>query len=168
MKPMGRSFCVRSSETWFPFFPPISFAASETAPDMSLRLLTIPMIPAIAIPPIPMLLAYLKICSAEAIAAVTPSCTSTLGKMKAMPGTITHQTRAEPQQMMKAYLSPTMYPKPRTAAPVLHLNTSLAFSATVSPHNRARLVKFSCQRPNVATTKSYRPPSKPAISNGLA
>ena len=135
---------------------------------MSLRLLTMPMIPAMAIPPMPMLLAYLKSSSALAVAAVMPSCTWMSGKKKAMPGTIIHHTSILPQQIMKAYLSPTMYPRPKTAAPVLHLKTSFVFSAMVSPHIRARLVKFSFQSPKVATTKSYSPPNNPAISRGLA
>ena len=75
---------------------------------MIFRLLMMPMMPAMAMPPMPMLLAYWKICSALAVAAVVPSATATSGKSQAMAGMMTHQTATDPQQMMRAYFSPTM------------------------------------------------------------
>ena len=80
---------------------------------------------------------------------------------------ISHTLR-EPKQIMAAYLSPIIYPSPKTAAPVLILNTSLAFSATNSPHPHTREVKFSFHHPKVATMKSYNPPINPAKSSGFA
>ena len=85
-----------------------------------------------------------------------------------IPGMIIHQTTNEPAQMIEAYFNPTIYPKPSTAAPVLTLNTSFAFSANISPALHTRVVKFSFHQPNVATIKSYNPPIIPAINNGLA
>ena len=105
---MGKSRCVRSSAS--SCLPP-TFCVSEKAPMMTLRLFHIPIIPAMAMPPMPMLLAYLKSCSGEAAAAdrtEEPVPTLRSGKRKAMPGTMTHHTSIEPQQMMKAYFSPTM------------------------------------------------------------
>ena len=52
----GKSRCVRCCATAASLLPFISFAASETAPLMMPHDLMIPMMPAIAIPPIPMLL----------------------------------------------------------------------------------------------------------------
>ena len=54
---MGMSRWVRSTSAPSVFLLPISEAASFTAPTMSFQLLTIPITPAMAIPPIPMLLA---------------------------------------------------------------------------------------------------------------
>ena len=85
-----------------------------------------------------------------------------------MPGTMIHHTAREPKQIMEAYFSPTIYPRPSTAAPVFTLKTSLALSASISPTPHTRVVKFSFPQPKVATMKSYRPPINPAISNGLA
>ena len=85
-----------------------------------------------------------------------------------MPGTIIHQTSALPAQMIVAYFRPTMYPMPNTAAPVLTLNTSFSFSAIVSPHAYALVVKVSVHVPNAAMMKSYSPPTIPANSRGLA
>ena len=165
---MEMSFWVRSTLPSAAFLLPISDAASLIAPVISFQLLMMPITPAMAMPPMPMLLAYRNRSSGDAAAAVSPSAISMSGKSRAVAGTITHHTSTEPQQMMKAYFSPTIYPMPSTAALVLHLNTSLAFSATVSPHRMALLVKFSFHSPKVATAKSYRPPSSPAISKGLA
>ena len=109
MNRIGRSFCVRGASICSTSFLPLSsLPASETASTIMRQLFTMPMMPAIAMPPMPMLFAYLKMTSGEASAAVTPSCTSSDGKKRAMQGTMTHHTSAEPQQMMKAYLSPTM------------------------------------------------------------
>jgi len=57
---------------------------------------------------IDVMLARRKMSSGEAAAAVMPCATSRPGKSRAMAGTMPHQTRAEPQQMMKAYFNPTM------------------------------------------------------------
>ncbi len=46
-------------------------------------------------------------------------------------GITTHHTNIEPAKMTNAYLRPTMYPSPRSAAPVLQLSTTLVFSMTV-------------------------------------
>ena len=61
-----------------------------------------------AIPPMPISLAYLNISSGDADDAATPAATSISGKIKAMAGTITHHTAAEPRQMMNEYLNPTI------------------------------------------------------------
>ena len=71
-----------------------------------------------------------------------------------MPGTISHHTANEPTQMMKAYFRPTIYPRPKTAAPVLTLNTSFALSAICCPRSKQRVVKFSFHHPKVLTMKS--------------
>ncbi len=81
---------------------------------------------------------------------------------------IIHHTAKEPKHIIKAYLSPTIYPNPSTAAPVLTLNTSFALSAKATPHADTRVVKTSFHQPKVATIKSYSPPTNPAINNGLA
>ena len=74
--------------------------------------------------------------------------------MRFMRGMMTSHTRKLPQQMMKAYLSPTMYPRPRTAAPVFTLRTTFAFSANAAPHGRTFVVRVSPQSPKVDTMKS--------------
>ena len=154
---IDKSFCVRGTAVSFFPLPFISCAARPTAPMMILRLLKMPMIPAMAIPPIPMLLAYWKICSALAWEAVTkelPVLTTRSGNNHEMAGTITHHTATEPQQMMSAYFKPTMYPIPSTAAPVLILKTSLVLSAKTCPHSKQRDVTLSFHQPTVAMMKS--------------
>ena len=74
----------------------------------------------------------------------------------------------EPKQMIAAYLSPTIYPMPNSAALVLMLNTNLALSAMVVPNSQQREVKFSFHAPKAATAKSNKPPTIPATSKGLA
>ena len=71
--------------------------------------------------------------SGEAAAAVMPLPMSIPGNKRAIPGTIIHQMSILPAQMMVAYFKPMMYPMPNTAAPVLILKTSLAFSAKRLP-----------------------------------
>ena len=85
-----------------------------------------------------------------------------------MPGIMIHHTSAEPRQMMSAYFSPMIKPRPSTAAPVYTWHTSFAFSAMVSPNGSILVEMVSFQRPNVLTMKSYRPPTSPAKSNVLA
>lgn len=60
--------------------------------------------------------------------------------------------KAEPAQMTKAYFSPMMYPKPSSAAPVLHVRTTLAFSTAACPHEVAAVVIVPAQKPKVSTT----------------
>ncbi len=83
-------------------------------------------------------------------------------------GMITSHTRKLPQQMMKAYLRPTIYPSPRTAAPVFILSTTFALSARAAPHGRIFVVSVSPHRPKVDTMKSYSPPISPLTSSVLA
>ena len=85
-----------------------------------------------------------------------------------MPGTMIHHTASEPRQMINAYFSPIIYPRPNTAAPVFTFSTSLARSARSAPHPIMRVVTFSFHQPKVATKKSYKPPTIPAMSSGLA
>ena len=85
-----------------------------------------------------------------------------------IPGTIIHHTAKEPAQIMEAYFKPTIYPRPITAAPVFTLNTNFALSASISPKPTTRVVKFSFHQPNVVTMKSYKPPTTPARSKGIA
>ena len=127
---------------------------------MTGQLLITPMTPAAAMAPMPMLFAYPKICSGDASAAViafpesAEPATAKSGNMIAIPGTMTHQTKAEPTQIIAAYYKPTIYPIPSKAALVLMLKTTFALSAKVCPHSAKRLVKFSFHAPKVATMKS--------------
>ena len=130
--------------------------------------------PAMAMPPMPILLAY----SAKMVSGdIEPTVCVIAGFQAfntwsphsiAMPGTMIIHTASEPAQIMAAYFNPTIYPSPKTAAPVLILSTSFALSAIVSPQPHTRVVKFSFHHPKVATIKSYRPPMSPAKSNGFA
>ena len=132
------------------------------------------MMPAIAIPPIPILLAYsLNIISGDiSLTAIVMFGFHVLRtwspNTRANPGTMTNHTTREPAHMMAAYFRPTIYPNPSTAAPVFILKTNLNFSATISPALHMRLVKFSFHHPKVPTIKSYRPPMSPAIRSGFA
>ena len=132
------------------------------------------MIPAVAIPPIPIWRAYSeKICSADIspTVAVIPVFIRSITcppQIRFISGMMTSHTRKLPQQIMNAYLSPTMYPSPRTAAPVLSLSTTLAFSAIASPKGSIRVVMVSPQSPNVEMMKSYRPPTSPLASRVFA
>ena len=86
---------------------------------------------------------------------VEPPTLSTVSwKISDIPGTISHQTANEPRHIMNAYFRPTIYPKPRIAAPVSILNTSFAFSAMVSPNPITRDVNVLFHQPNDATMKS--------------
>ena len=108
----GRSRSVRCWAT--PASPPpfISFAARETAPLMMPHDLMMPMIPAIAIPPMPIDLPYaLKICSGN----ISPTAVVIDGshwfntsepKNSARPGTMSHHTESDPNVMMSEYLKP--------------------------------------------------------------
>ena len=89
-------------------------------------------------------------------------------QMRFIIGMMTSHTRKEPQQITKAYLSPMMYPRPSTAAPVLSLRTTFALSATTCPQCITVVEMVSPQTPKVATMKSYRPPMMPLISSVLA
>ena len=104
---------------------------------------TMPMMPAMAMPPMPILLAY----SAKMVSGdIEPTVCVIAGfqafntwspHSKAMPGTMIIHTASEPAQIMAAYFNPTIYPSPKTAAPVLILSTNFALSAIVSPsHTR--------------------------------
>ena len=73
---------------------------------------------------------------------------------KGSNGTITNQTKAEPIAIIVAYLSPTIYPKPKTAAPTFIWNTTLALSASATPDGITRVVNTSAHPPKVATIKS--------------
>ena len=168
------SRCVLSISLLALLPPFISLVARLTALLMMPQLFTIPMIPAMAMPPIPIDLAYsLKICSGV----MSPTAVVILGShmfntswgnKSAMPGTMIHQTAREPKQIMNAYFSPMIYPNPNTAAPVFTFSTSLARSARSTPHAIIRVVTFSFHQPKVATKKSYKPPTIPAMSRGLA
>ena len=154
---MGMSFCVRGVLAATCARPLISCEASLTAPVMIFRLLSMPMMPAMAMPPMPMLLTYWKSCSGVAAAAVSgrsAELMSRSGNSRPVSGMMIHQTATEPQQMIRAYFSPTIYPIPRTAAPVLILNTSLVLSASACPHSTQRDVTASFHQPKVAMTKS--------------
>ena len=70
--------------------------------------------------------------------------------------------------MMNAYLRPTMYPRPRTAAPVFTFNRILALSASAAPHFVQVVERVSPHRPNVEMMKSYNPPMSPLMSNVFA
>ena len=127
---------------------------SEKLPIMTLRLFQTPMMPAMAIPPMPMLLAYWKICCGIASPARIPAPTSRSGQMKAIAGTTIHQMSTEPAHMMVAYFRPTIYPIPSRAAEVLQLRKNLPLAAIVVPSEQKVLVKFSAHVPKVATRKS--------------
>ena len=106
------SRCVRRISSCPLPLPFISRAAKPTALLMIPHDLMIPMIPDIAMPPIPIERAYdLKITSG----AICPTAvvidgshwfSTVSGKMSAIPGTISHHTVSEPTQMMKAYFRP--------------------------------------------------------------
>ena len=151
-----------------------SLAARPTADLITPNDFTIPTIPAVAMPPMPMCLAYsLNIWSADIspMVWVMPECIRSMTwppQMRFIRGIITSHTRKLPQQMMNAYLSPTMYPSPSTAAPVFTLRSTLALSASAAPHGSTLLVRVSPQSPNVDTMKSYSPPIRPLTSSVLA
>ena len=132
----------------FDFLPLSSFAASPTAERMIPAWRMIPMIPAIAIPPIPIGLAYVEKMVSASIAAVTSP--------PAMPitGTMRNQTMNEPAQITAAYFSPMIYPRPSTAAPVLMLKTVLKRSAMSAPHSQMRVEITSCHHPKLLMMKS--------------
>ena len=107
-----RSFSVRFNAVEAPLPPFISCAASPTALLMMPHDLMIPMMPAIAIPPIPIDLPYdVKICSGDmsptAVAIEGSHWFSTVsGNSRARPGTMSHHTETEPRQIINAYLNP--------------------------------------------------------------
>ena len=111
---IGMSSWVRSAAAEDPPLRLNSLAARPTALLMTPALLMMPMTPAVAIPPMPMWRAYsLKIWSADISETVVVmpmfirSMTSP-PQMRFISGMMTSHTRKEPQQMMKAYLRPTM------------------------------------------------------------
>ena len=107
---MEMSRCVRghSSSPCASCFLPKAARMREKLPRMTERLFHTPMMPAMAMPPMPMLLAYWKISCGEAVAAAMPSFTSSSGQMRAMTGTAIHQMSTEPAHMMAAYFRPMM------------------------------------------------------------
>ena len=123
-------------------------------PIITLREFHTPIIPAMAMPPMPMLLAYWKRAWGLASAASVPPASCISGKRKAIAGTTIHHISTEPAHMMEAYFSPTIYPMPSRAAEVLMLKNSFAFSATKTPTAEKAEVKFSAHAPKVATRKS--------------
>ena len=156
-----RSRCVLiTSASASLFFLLNSLDASPTADLITPNDFTMPTIPAVAMPPIPICLAYsLNIWSADIspIVWVIPVFMRSMTcppHIRFITGMMTSHTRKLPQQMMNAYLSPTIYPNPRTAAPVLTLSMSFALSATAAPHGSIFVVRVSPQRPNVDTMKS--------------
>ncbi len=70
--------------------------------------------------------------------------------------------------MTNAYFSPIIYPRPRSAAPVFSLSTTLALSATAAPQVVTVVDIVSAQSPKVETTKSYIPPMIPLTRSVLA
>ena len=112
---MGMSCWVRSvSSTAAPGLRLNSPAARPTALLMTPALLMMPMMPATAMPPMPMCLAYsLNIWSAdisETVCAMPVPMRSITcpPQMRFIRGMITNHTRKEPQQIMKAYFRPTI------------------------------------------------------------
>ena len=112
---MGMSCWVRSvSTTATPGFFLNSPAARPTALLITPALLMMPIIPATAMPPMPMCLAYsLNIRSADISETVcvipVPMRSMTCPpQMRFKSGIITNHTRKEPQQITNAYLSPTI------------------------------------------------------------
>ena len=83
-------------------------------------------------------------------------------------GMMTNQTKREPEQIIKQYFKPTMYPSPNTAAPVFTLNTSFVFSASISPQPMIRVEMVSVHQPKVLIKKSYNPPTNPLTANNFA
>ena len=69
-----------------------------------------------------------------------------------MRGITNHHTKIEPAKITNAYLRPTIYPRPSTAALVLHESTNLVLSASACPHEYAVVVMLSAHQPKVATT----------------
>ncbi len=105
---------VRSCALLSLLLPFISLAASDTAPFIMPHDLMIPMIPAMAIPPIPMLLPYERnissglICPTAVLIDGSQALSTESGNSSAMPGTISHHTESEPRQIIKAYFRPTI------------------------------------------------------------
>ena len=110
---IDKSFWVRTTLA-SAFFPPISLAASPTALLMMPHERTMPMMPAMAMPPMPMLLAYsAKIVSGDIeltvwVIAGFQAFSTWSPHSRAMPGTMIIHTASEPAQMIAAYFSPTM------------------------------------------------------------
>ena len=139
--------------------PLISLAANPTAPLMISHELMMPMIPAIAMPPIPMWRANSEKISSGGRAAIDPAkagfnVVASASLANGRSGTITNHTSAEPMVMIAAYFNPTMYPNPNTAAPTLSLNTIFARLARIVPAVVTREVKTSAHPPKVETMKS--------------
>ena len=112
---IGMSSSVRSQASALaPGFLVNSPAASPTADFMTPNDLMMPMMPAVAMPPIPMCRAYsLKIWSADMspMVCVMPEFMRSMTcppQMRFISGMMTSQTRKLPQQIMNAYFSPTM------------------------------------------------------------
>ena len=118
-----------------------------------------PMMPAVAMPPMPIWRAY-PLNSWSGVRS-RPS-------VKFVSGMMTSHTSRLPQQMIKLYFRPMIYPRPSTAAPVLSFSITLALSARAWPKPTTVVVMVSPQAPKVAMIKSYRPPTRPAVSRVLA
>ena len=103
-----------ASVTFSPGLRRNSPAARPTADLITPADLMMPMMPAVAMPPMPMWRAYsLKICSGaiEPMVWVMPEPIRSITlppQMRFISGMITSQTRKLPQQMMKEYLRPMM------------------------------------------------------------
>ena len=109
---IGRSRCVRSTATDDALLLPfISEAANPTALRIMLHDRMIPMIPAIAIPPIPMCRAKVENICSVVIPSTLPSNMGLIACRAVSPssgitGTTTNHIRAEPAHIMAAYLRP--------------------------------------------------------------
>ena len=166
---IDKSLSFSSTAVCAPDLRENSPTARPTALFMTPALFIMPIIPAVAMPPMPICLAYsLKIISGDISPTVcampVPIRSMTwFPKSRFIPGMITSQTRNEPQQMMNAYFKPTMYPRPSTAAPVFNFKTTFALSATTWPKCVNVVLMVSAQAPNVEMTKSYNPPMRPAV-----
>ena len=182
MRFIEMSRCVRSGAAAALLPPPNSETARPTAWRMIFDWRMMPMMPAMAMPPMPIGLpmkakrfSAVKIdCgSATMSARVTPSsesiaAESTASASEPTTGTITNQTRHEPAVMIMAYFRPMIYPRPSTAAEVFSPKTTLNLSAATAPHSQMRVETDSVHSPNVPTTKSYNPPTSPATASSLA
>ena len=108
------SRCVRTWSCVALVFPFNSFEAKPTAFLMIPQLLMIPMIPAMAIPPIPMLRAYVlnissgDICPTVDVTIEPPMLSTWSWNKMDIPGTISHHTATEPNVMNIAYFKPMM------------------------------------------------------------
>ena len=124
----------------------------------------IPITPAIAIAPTPIILPYsLKINSGSlSLNIIVPSVVIPNN------GITKNQTKKEPAQMIRLYFKPIIKPRPRTAALVFNENCNFNFWAIPSPQGIILEERVSLQAPKLETRKSYNPPTNPAINKGFA